>query len=110
MWDNHSVSVFKIEKLNNYHSMVFSIFVDLKRAFETINRNVLIEKLEIYGMPSVALEFKFKDYLSNRYATTRIKKILSTSGIPQASVTEPISFIFYIDDLQRVLKINSCVN
>lgn len=68
--------------------MVVSIFVDLKRAFETIR------KLEKYGMQAVMLDL-IKDYLSNRYHKTRIEKatwskILSNFGVPQGTVMGPL--------------------
>jgi len=45
--------------------MVGVIFLDLKRAFETVDRTRLLEKLEQYGMRGMVLEW-FKTYLSNR--------------------------------------------
>lgn len=47
-----------------------SVFVDLKRAFETIDREKLITTCEVYGVKATALKW-FKSYLSGRYRTTK---------------------------------------
>lgn len=73
---------------------IIAVFLDLRRAFETICREALIKKLEKYGITGVALEW-FKSYLFDRYQATKIfnnisSKLLTEWGVPQGSCLEPL--------------------
>ena len=72
------------------------VFIDLKKAFDTVNHNNLLQKLEHYGIRDNALLW-FKSYLTDRKqfvslngTNSEIKSI--TCGVPQGSVLGPISF------------------
>lgn len=115
--EKHSTTLALIEITDNIRNevdkgnTVVGIYLDLSKAFDTVNHEKLLTKLFHYGVRGIVYDW-FSSYLSSRTQMTFVNQRYSSSrrsalvGVPQGSALSPLLFLCYVNDIAHVLERN----
>lgn len=98
---------FIYEKLSMNQTVII-VFIDFTKAFDVLVKDVILKKLQWIGINNIALEW-FRNYLSDRNITVKLKNALSSklkweTGVPQGSLLGPILFLIAVNSLPHFIR------
>ena len=96
----------KISEALDKGDLAIGVFLDFSKAFDTVDHQILLQKLELYGIKGIYNDW-FKSYLENRtqyvtYNGVKSDPQIIKYGVPQGSILGPLLFLLYINDISTV--------
>ena len=101
-----SILIDKFHRAVDNNDFLVGLFIDLSRAFDTVSHDILLQKLSLYGIRGIALQW-MKSYLTERYQFVHYESKSSSKsnteiGVPQGSILGPLLFLIYVNDIQNI--------
>ena len=108
-WTRNNTTSYQISSSFEKNLFTLGLFINLSKAFDTVDHDILICKLKNYGVRGNHLK-RFESYLNNRkqfisFNDRNTSFIDIKYGLPQESILGPLSFLIYANDLNRASDI-----
>ena len=94
--------------------MTLAIFLNLSKAFDSMNHSILLQKLNHFGIRGSAFDW-FENYLNDRSQKVVCSGVVSfntnniSMGVPQGSILGPLLYLFFVNDFQNSFKCGNAI-